>query len=714
MVGFGRLKGRSFRELRFRAGQASRAVAERAGVQLGARDARTLSESILALPFPQARALTSYIANRWPAHAAERVRSAELLLTGHMPLLGFDVTVRDGPDRWHADPLTGQVAPHTHWSRVPYLNASIVGDHKRVWELNRHQHFLVLAQAYVLTGDARFTDRIVREMLEWIDANPPAIGINWASALELGVRSIAWLWALHLIDGCAAMTPSIRRTVTESLARQLLHVEANLSYYFSPNTHLTGEALALLYGGTAFGAHPIAQRWRAKGRKILEREFMRQLRADGTYFEQSSWYQRYTADFGMHFLALVGADTVGEPLRQRLTAATDVLRWTSRPDGTLPMFGDDDGGTLLPLDDRASARSVHGVMALAAVLNRDAAARDYVTSCPPSLAWILGRDGVEAFDHMHGQPTTERQCAYVSGGLYIARSNWSTDANMLIMDGGPHGDGAHGHADALSLEVVQHGVPLFVDPGTLTYVDQLRDTLRGTSAHSTVTVGNKPSSEPRGPFGWSRKANTRVTQWERIDDDRGIAWSAEHDGYTLAPLGITVRRSVLWLDAGILIVSDLLVGAHEVDAVPVQVAWQLDAGWACSVVGEHSVTCGREDESVQMTMAGVAARWRVQPTIVSAAYGASVPAVRVSAESIMSGRQWHILTVIHPAALTGSVHSASSDATTASISVTTLTETVDISLAPADSRGAGTSVPAPYWEVHRRTRVATEALVHAL
>ncbi len=712
-MGIGRLKGRSFGELRFRAGQASRSIAERAGVPIGARDARTMSGLTLALPFPQARVSASYLATRWPTHAAARLQAAELLLTGQMPLLGFDVTIGEGPDRWRTDPLSGQVAPHTHWSQVPYLNASIVGDHKRVWELNRHQHFLVLAQAYVLTGDARFSDRIVHEMLDWIDANPPTIGINWASALELGMRSMAWLWALHLIDGCVAMTPAVRRTATESLARQLLHVEANLSYYFSPNTHLTGEALALLYGGTAFGAHPIAQRWRAKGREILEREFMRQLRADGTYFEQSSWYQRYTVDFGMHFLAIVGADTVNEPLRHRLTAATDVLRWISRPDVTLPMFGDDDGGTLLPLDDRASARSVHGVMALAAVVNRDANAHDYATSCPPSLAWMLGRDGVDAFDHMQGQPSTERHRAYVAGGLYVARSDWSTDANVLIMDGGPHGDGAHGHADALSLEVVQHGVPLFVDPGTLTYVEQQRDTLRGTGAHSTVTVGNRPSSEPRGPFGWSRKANTRVTQWERIDGDRGITWSAEHDGYASTPIGITVRRSVLWLDVGILIVSDLLSSAHAVDAVPVQVTWQLDAGWACDVMGAHSVTCQREHESVCMTTGGVAAQWRVQPTIVSAAYGASAPAVRVSAESNMSGRYWHLLTVIHPALMTGSIHSASSDAASASISITTLMETLAINLAPDDSHGAGTSGPAPQWEVHRRTRVTTEALVHA-
>ena len=36
-----------------------------------------------------------------------------------------------------------------------------------------------------------------------------------------------------------------------AIDRQLTHVEHHLSYYFSPNTHLTGEALALYVVGQA-------------------------------------------------------------------------------------------------------------------------------------------------------------------------------------------------------------------------------------------------------------------------------------------------------------------------------------------------------------------------------------------------------------------------------------------------------------------------------
>ena len=47
--------------------------------------------------------------------------------------------------------MTGNARQMMHWSRIPYLDASIVGDHKVVWEINRHQHFMVLGRAWQVT-----------------------------------------------------------------------------------------------------------------------------------------------------------------------------------------------------------------------------------------------------------------------------------------------------------------------------------------------------------------------------------------------------------------------------------------------------------------------------------------------------------------------------------------------------------------------------------
>src|SRR6185295_12377543 len=105
----------------------------------------------------------------------------------------------------------------------------------------------------------------VDQLEDWIRRNPPMRGINWASMLELGLRSISWLWSLHFF---AAAAPDDRPgdapwivDLLVGLDRQLSHVAHNLSTYFSPNTHLSGEALALYTAGTALPELTASTRW---------------------------------------------------------------------------------------------------------------------------------------------------------------------------------------------------------------------------------------------------------------------------------------------------------------------------------------------------------------------------------------------------------------------------------------------------------------------
>ena len=112
------------------------------------------------------------------------------------------------------------------------------------WELSRHAHFVTLGQAYALTGEERYVEAFVTQVASWLDENPPEQGINWASSLELAFRSINWIWTLHLTAGSPHVTPELVARLVKSLAAHGRHVESFLSTWFSPNTHLTGEALS--------------------------------------------------------------------------------------------------------------------------------------------------------------------------------------------------------------------------------------------------------------------------------------------------------------------------------------------------------------------------------------------------------------------------------------------------------------------------------------
>src|SRR6185436_3615090 len=128
-------------------------------------------------------------------------------------------------------------------------------------------------------------------------------------------------------------------------------IEKYLSTYFSPNTHLTGEALGLFYLGSALPELRRAAGWRATGLRILVEQLPIHIRPDGVYFEQTTYYHRYTVDFYLHLMALARASQSQLPdeVEAQLSRAMDYLMWTTRPDGTMPLVGDDDGGCLIHL-----------------------------------------------------------------------------------------------------------------------------------------------------------------------------------------------------------------------------------------------------------------------------------------------------------------------------------------------------------------------------
>src|SRR5262249_10557448 len=140
----------------------------------------------------------------------------------------------------------------------------------------------------------------VDQASSWIEANPQRRGINWASSLEVSLRAISWLWALHLMIDAEAVTSRFVTRLLKSLIAHGRHISSYLSHYFSPNTHLTGEALGLLYLSTALPSLSYSRRWRLKGLAILLEQMPEHLNSDGVYFEQSTYYHRYTVDFYLH------------------------------------------------------------------------------------------------------------------------------------------------------------------------------------------------------------------------------------------------------------------------------------------------------------------------------------------------------------------------------------------------------------------------------
>jgi hypothetical protein len=506
----------------------------------------------------------------WPEAQGVAIENADRIRAGQFDLFGWRETqcAAQAPD-WHLDPRSGKRAPLRHWSEIPFLDPRLVGDSKNVWELNRHQYFTTLGRAYWYTGDEAYARTFVQHITSWMDANPPKLGINWASSLELAFRAISWMWALHFFRESPELSPAVFLRALKFLYIHARHLETYLSTYFSPNTHLTGEALGLFYLGVLLPEFKESRRWQETGWRILRDQLTQQVRADGVYFEQATQYHRYTTDFYVHASILGEANGLSvrgviDPTLQRLL---DHLMYMTRPDGTTPFIGDDDGGQLVVLDERAP-NDFRDTLATGAVLfaRRDYA---YVAGEPSAQAlWLLGPAGVREFHDVGTNAPRVSSCGFREGGYFVMRDGWRKRANFAVVDCGPHGSLScgHAHADALAIEIVAQGCPFLVDAGTYTYTDSIeeRNYFRGTAAHNTVTVDGESSSVPTSAFRWGHVARSRLAAW--MSHPRFDYFEGAHDGYARLSEPAIHRRSVLFLKRGYWVIRDRIEssGSHRV------------------------------------------------------------------------------------------------------------------------------------------------------
>lgn len=560
-----KIKGRSVAELRDRGRQRINILAERFGLStltklpsddyLGRRfrlDPDTdLLESFRTRKtafyrcFNDREATTGLFRARFPIETQELVDRANHIIEGYFDLLGQKDLYLGTPPAWHFDPISGRSAPSVHWSLLEAKNGTAFADKKMIWELNRHQYFVTLGQAFWLTGDEKYAQAFVLHLSDWLTANPPKVGLNWLSSLEIGFRSISWIWAFHFFKDSPEFEPDIFSRMLKYLYLNGKHLETYLSTYSSPNTHLTGEALGLYFLGFFLPDSTEANRWKQLGYDILMRSLDFQVRDDGVYCEQSSHYHRYTAEFYTNLLILrqIEGLEIESKHQEKVEQLFEVLLSFTEPNGETPLFGDDDGGRLYFLNRRNIA-DFRSTLALGAALFKRGDMKFVAGEASPELLWLLGKDGLETFDDLIPEKPTETVEGYSDSGFYVVRDSWDPESNFLLIDCGEHGflNCGHAHADALSFVLSFKGKPMFVDSGTYSYESDpaAREVFRSTRAHNCLTVNGASSSVPSGPFSWKSRAVSTLLKWS--DDSDLICFQGTHDGF--ARFGVEYQRKI--------------------------------------------------------------------------------------------------------------------------------------------------------------------------
>lgn len=493
----------------------------------------------------------------FPDSVEETVSLADAVCRNQFPI--FSGTMKyDQEVDWHREYTTGRASPLKFYRDIDTIGSEYIDDVKILWEINRHNFMLFLGKAYMATGNRTYYEKWRELVVSWVDNNPYNMGINWESSLELAVRSINWIWASFFFKKELQRDRELQAKVFITLYLHGLHIRRHLSCYFSPNTHLTGEALGLLYLGKCFPQMKSSFGWTESAIKILESELFRQVFEDGGYFEMATYYHKYTIDFYIHYLLLNRNALISKPeIGSRIRRLIKHLVLLSEPDGTIPLLGDSDGGQLLFFN--MEKNNIKGACCAGAVIFDDSELKHMCGSNFQEEAfWLLGPAGMHKFNAMESLQAKTCHSVNRDTGLFCFRTGMSDQDACLTVDCGDHGWGTcgHAHSDLLSFEWYSNGVKVIVDPGTYKYSgsNSLRNGYRSSQYHNTVTIDDVSQSIPSEAFKWRKIAHPKYS-YAAFLGDFGY-FEGEHDAYE--HLGCNHKRIIGFFGNNVSIIIDAI------------------------------------------------------------------------------------------------------------------------------------------------------------
>lgn len=544
------------------------------------------------------------------------------------------------PIDWHVDFKSGwRWSPRVWGGSTPYGHQPGV-DVKVPWELARLQHLPRLALAYAVDRDPALAREFRNQVLDFLAANPPGWGVNWACAMDVAIRAanLILAWDLFRAHG-ATFDGDFAGELMAALQAHGRHVVHHLEW--NPHhrgNHYLADICGLAWIAAALPRSLESDLWLAFAVQQLEAEIPRQFGEDGGNFEASTAYHRLSTEMALFTVALV----LGLPADKRAALAeyrgdlwglrpkvapgpmawppfgTDSLRRPGRalcfardvtkPSGDIVQIGDNDSGRFFKLtpslDGEGRERVLdvshllaagQGLYDLGLPLDLDGAIVATLSGGArlpmpePATATLPGAtegaaDSVTRVVIAPADPAAldgMRAMAYGDFGLFL----WRNDRSFVSVRCGPigcNGLGAHAHNDQLAVEIEVDGMAFARDPGTFVYTPDLaaRNAYRSVTAHFAPRGEGEPARLDLGPFCLEDRARAQALHFD------GSEFVGVHHGF-----GAPVWRRVRIQD-GAVVIEDCRGGAQigpatRIDEHRVTTPEELAALWGLNLPFSH-------------------------------------------------------------------------------------------------------------------------------
>jgi hypothetical protein len=512
-----------------------------------------------------------------PGWTERTVDAGDRLRTRVVRLLGADEVhleaTATGPGKlpWHRDMLNDYSwNPHAFYKqiKIPHGRADI----KVPWELSRCQHLPTLGMAYVATGDSDYAGEIVTQIDDWIVANSPGYGVNWACTMDVAIRAVNWLWAYHFVLDAPQATDAFLVRLLASLLCHGRHIARNIEKYEHGITtnHTLADYVGLLYLGLLLPELADASDWVSNGYDGVLSCMRAQVAADGVDYENSIPYHRLVLEMfaGSYVLAERNKLSFPDDYHRSLERMFVFVQHYTRPDGLAPLVGDSDDGRLQILSryfDWHPQDHRYLLAVGAALFGRDdlAASVHGTPDAGEEAAWLLGSGVLDSISVRRTGRGLLTSKAFGPSGRYVMRHR-EHHAVVCADEVGTAGKGNHKHNDIFSYELSVGGVSMIVDPGSYLYTSDpsSRNLFRSTNAHNTVVIDGAEQNEFAGDFGMKANARVQVIQWR--SDAVCDVFDASHTGYCRLREPVTHRRTIVFSkDPFAWLVVDGIVGSGE-------------------------------------------------------------------------------------------------------------------------------------------------------
>ena len=464
---------------------------------------------------------------------------ADRVLEHKFEILSEQVKFQNKID-WHLDFKSGfQWERGKLYSRYNQVDLKNNADVKFPRELSRCHHFLTLGEAYILTGDEKYTKEFISQIISWIKENPFKRSINWGCSMDIAIRATNWIYSLRMFINSSLISDDLLKEFFSSLYLhgRFIYENPEKNRVYNHNHYLSDLAgqilISLLFNDID---NKEVRSWKDNGLYELYREIRVQILPTGFSYEKTTNYHRLVTELITYTIIVLKNNQIEIPqdILFRIKKMHESILYYMFSDGTAPIIGDQDSGRFLPFYHYDINYQKY-LLNVGAVLFNDGIFKNYSGKNNIDVLFLFGKKGLQQLKDLEKVNKQIRSKSFSDAGFYIMRSD---KVYLFINNSGlSHynevNGGTHTHSDLLSFVYAYNDTPFLIDPGTYVYSSspKKRMKFRSTFMHNTITVDDFNQNDLKENELWSFNRNSipREIAWET--SNRVDIYEGSHTGY---------------------------------------------------------------------------------------------------------------------------------------------------------------------------------------